>query len=770
MMYRWIQGTLVLCCSIALYELPTFAQLPPSPKNNSTLVAPTPSVITLKSGGILRVKVVGKPTGGNRLPVQTEIAVFLGDLDITSQMQREGQELVYKSTLLPLPVGEQTLIVYRTTTPDRWEPVATFSVKIEPNSSQIATQTEESGKSPTSTTTPAPSPDPSSKPDSIPTNPSDSKSPTATPTPPKPGSTTATTSAAATTPEIPLGFNTKLNVNLKSQLAESRSPDAGVSPRPTSLDAAFTGELSALYPIGTGKLQGKVNLVGTTFKPEALRFSEFQERASLIDLSAYSIDFTDGDNKVAVGNVCFGNNPLLVSNVCTRGLIANLKLNNFADLSIGHLSTTAIVGFDNILGIEQENNTLTGATLGVQVANNTAGGVRLETTVMNGSRLPVANFNVGEVVDAETSDGIGFRVIAANDNGRWKADAGFARSTFTAGANDPQLTEGTNAIVLQPVTKNAWYAETSYDILKDVKLDDKRNLSLSANIKLEQTDPQFGTLGATVNADRLQAQYGINATIAGANIQFQHTNSEDNIANLPNLLKTKNNTDTVSLNVPLQSVLQNNSSLLPTISYSYQQTAQNGSISAALNGGFDETSEIPNQLNNTQEIGLEWKFSDALSFDYKLSNNFQDNRQQGRENADFHNISHQFALGWQPSQQLRFNLGYNLTSAQNIERQITRFTQSPTFGVSWEFIPDVTLAVNYNFNNDSDSIGESLTRSNALDLLLTWNFKTNTFGRENPGSIFLRYSGQSNLNSSSIGNINTDSTINTVSAGMSLSF
>ncbi len=518
-MYRWIQGTLVLCCSIALCELPTRAQLPPKPTNNSTLIAPTTTqVITLKSGESLRVKV-------DLLPAQTEIAVFLGDLDITSQMQREGQELVYKSTLLPLPIGEQTLTVYRTTTPDRWEPVATFSVKIAPNQSQVATN--ESGKSPTATT-PAPSPEPSFKPDSIPTNPSDSKSSTAaTPspagsTPPKPGSTSATTNPTpAADPTSPIGFSTKLNVNIKSQLAESRSPDAGVSPRPTFLDADFAGELSALYPIGTGKLQGKVNIVGTTFKPEALRFNELQERAPLVDLSAYSIDFTDGDNKVAIGNVCFGNNPLLVSNVCTRGLTANLKLNNFADLSIGHLSTTAIVGFDNILGTGEDKNNLTGATLGIQVANNNAGGVRLETTVMNGSRLPVSNFNVGEVVDAEASDGIGFRVTAANDNGRWKADAGFARSTFTAGgANDPQLTDGTNAIALQPVTKNAWYAETSYDILKDVKLDDKRNIALSANLKVEQTDPQFGTLGATVNADRLQAQYGINATIAGANIQF----------------------------------------------------------------------------------------------------------------------------------------------------------------------------------------------------------------------------------------------------------
>jgi hypothetical protein len=751
-MYRWIQGTVVLCCSIAFCHLPTRAQLPPNPTINLTLASPVlPSVITLRSGESLRVKV-------DRLPAQTEVAVFLGDLDITSQIERVGEELVYKSTLLPLPIGDRILTVYRTTTPDRWDSIATFSVKITPNSSQIATQTGESGKSPTPAPSPAPSP-----------SSNDDESPAAT-TSPDPTSTPATTSATTPDPTTPIGFSTKLNVNIKSQLAESRSPDAGVSPRPTFLDADFTGELSALYPIGTGKLQGKVNLVGTTFRSEALRFNELQERAPLVDLSAYSIDFIDGDNKVAVGNVCYGNNPLLVSNVCTRGVTANLKLNNFADLSIGHLSTTAIVGFDNILGISESNNNLTGATLGVQVANNAAGGVRLETTVMNGSRLPIANFNVGEVVDAEKSEGIGFRVIAANDNGRWKADAGFARSTFTAGANDPQLTDETNAISLQPITKNAWFAETSYDILKDVKLDDKRNIDLSANIKLEQTDPQFGTLGASVNADRLQAQYGINATIAGASIQFQHTDSEDNLANLPNILKTKNKSDTISVNVPLQSVLQNNSSLLPTISYSYQQTAQNGSISAALNGGFDESSEIPSQLNNTQEIGLEWKFSDTLSFDYKFSNTFQDNRQLGRENADFHNISHQFSVGWQPSQQLRFNLGYNFTNAQNIERQITRFTQSPTFGVSWEFVPDVTLAANYNFNNDSDSIGESLIRSNGLDLLLTWNFKTNTFGRENPGSVFLRYSGQSNLNSSSIGNINTDSTINTISTGMTLSF
>jgi hypothetical protein len=716
-MYRWMKGTLVLCCSLAMFSQPSQAQLPPIPTTNSNSIAPTTAkVINLKLGEVLRVKIAEL---ASPLPVPAETAIFLGDLDITSQMQREGDEFVYKSELLPLTIGEKTLTIYRTTIPEKWESIGTFLIKIEPTLS----------------------PNPST-----------------------------------TSPSIGLdnqinfiNFNPKFSVNLKSQVATTRSSDIVTSSDATSVQASFNGELSAKYQIGTSTLQGKANFVGSPVRSEALRFNDLKERASLIDLSSYSIDFTDGDLKFALGNVCFGNNSLLVNNVCTRGITGNYKLNSFADLSVGHLSTTSIVSFDNILGIENDKNTLTGGSLGLQLMNNASGGVRLETTLMNGSRLPVANFNVGEIVDAEKSDGVGLRLTAASDNGRWKADASFARSTFTNVGNDPQLTQGVQIVALQPVTKNAWYAETSYDILKDIKLDETRNVSLSANIKLEQTDPQFGTLGTSVSPDRFQGQFGLNGSIAGANIQFQHSNSEDNIDRLPNILKTTNKSDTFSLNMPLQSVLQNKDVLIPTISYSYQHTAQNGSIASAGSGNFNDPSRIPNQINISQNIGLGWRFSDAVSFDYKFSNTFQDNRQVGRENADFSNLGHQFSVGWQSSQQLRFNLGYNFSSNQNIERQVTRFTQSPTLGINWEVVPDLSLAFNYNLNHDSDSIGESLTQANSLDLLLTWNFKTNTFGRENPASVFLRYGYQSNLNRVSIGNVNTDSTINTLSTGLSLS-
>jgi hypothetical protein len=96
-----------------------------------------------------------------------------------------------------------------------------------------------------------------------------------------------------------------------------------------------------------------------------------------------------------------------------------------------------------------------------------------------------------------------------------KADLGFARSTFSAPSiNDPQLTEGLDIIEVEPATRNAWYGEASYDLLKDVKLDEGRSLSVSLNLRQERIEPQFGTLGATVTADQLQTRYGLNAAIA----------------------------------------------------------------------------------------------------------------------------------------------------------------------------------------------------------------------------------------------------------------
>jgi hypothetical protein len=755
-MRRW--GYLIslgLWCYGCFIKIPVLAQVEPSIPN--PIISPQGArIVTIKVGEVLRVKV-------DSLKLNQPIAVFLGDTDVTAKIKIEGQELVYQSNLLPLPVGEQPLTIYLTKSADNWETLATFLIKVEPTVAQSPTPPANDSTPSTpaaqSPLPPAPAQDsttPATPPSSLPTTPGkDSTSPATAQSPSRP-------------PENIFTVKPKFTANLKSQILENRTADAGASQRPSALDLSFTGGLSSKYKSGSTTIDGSFNVVGSTFQPDALRFNQLQGRASQFDLSEYIVDLTDTNNKFSVGHVCVGNHPLLFNNLCTRGVSGKAQLNNFADISVGRVSTTKIVGFENILGIDRSENSLTGASLGLQLMNNAADGVRLETTLFGGSRLPEAGFDVGEVVDAEESNGIGWRLTGTNDTGRWKADAGFARSTFTnIAVNDPQLTGGLNVVPLQSVTKNAWYAETNYELLKNLPLDAKRKLSLNANLRVEQADPQFGTIGAVVNADRLQTQYGLNATIAGATVQLQQTNFEDNIVNIPNLLKTQNRSTIVGLTFPLQSFLEIKNQLLPTISYNYQQTSQLGSIAAALEGGFNQASQIPDQSNAIHKLGLSWDTPDIV-FNYKFSSSFDDNRQLGRETADFRRLNHQLSVDLKPTPQFRLNLGYNFTNSLNIEQNLTRFTNSPTLGASWEFKPDLTLAFNYNRNNDTDSRGESSTDENGLELLLTWNFRSNFLDRENPGSVFLRYGRQSAQNRSGI--INTDKTVNIINAGVSWSF
>jgi hypothetical protein len=762
-MKSWLKYFLWLYALCWFNTIPSWAQEPitnPPPSEVKT----SSKSIDLKVGEVLRVKVPqlpSNPTG--------KIAVWLGNIDITSQIEIDGDELVYRSSLIPLNIGEQTLTVYQLQSEDRWDTLATFQLKVNPNLAQASTPSSSISESaPTPETKPSSS-TPETTPPATETKPSSSTSettPSATET--KPSSSTSETTPPAAKPNFTV--IPKFSINLKSQLLENRSPDAGVSQRPTFVTGDFTGGLSSEYKIDKATLKSKFTIVGTTFQPEALRFGEIQERASQIDLSEYAVEFSDENNQFAIGNLCFGNHPFLLNNLCTRGLSAKVKLDRFSDLSVARLSSTSVVGFENIFGLDRNENTLESAILGLQIAENQNAGVRLETTWMTGSRAPVANFNVGEIVDAEKSSGVGVRLTGGDDTGRLKADAGFANSTFTSlPANDPELSEGLNDVPLEPANKNAWYAEASYDLLKDIKLDRDRTLSASINFRTERIDPQFGTLGASLQADRLETQYALNMNIAGATVQLQQSFSNNNIANIPTLLKTDNRNTNINLTFPLQTFLQNKNQLLPTITYGIQQTKQLGSIAAVVDGGFNNPAQIPDQFNTTHQVGLDWTVGD-VNFNYKYASALQDNRQVGQENADTRNITHQFSTSWQASPQLRFNLGYNLVNADDLGQQITRFTQSPTVGVSWEFIPGTLFAFNYNRSDDSDSIGQAFNRGESLEFLLTWNFKINSLGQEIPGSTFIRYGKQSTLNQNRGNNVNTNASIDTISAGLSLSF
>jgi hypothetical protein len=330
--------------------------------------------------------------------------------------------------------------------------------------------------------------------------------------------------------------------------------------------------------------------------------------------------------------------------------------------------------------------------------------------------------------------------------------------------------EELEVIPVEPVTRNAFYAEISYDLLREVSLGGNRTLSLTLNARHERIDPQFQTLGASVTADQLRNRIGLDATIAGATLQFQQEWLEDNLANIPTILKTKTRNTSLNLNVPLQTVLGSSSQWLPTLNYSYQRVHQFGAnFPIPELSGFDET-EIPDQLNIQHQLGAQWNFN-TVSLSYQFSSSLQDNRQPSRENADFRNITNQISLSWQASPSFQLSVGYNWSSARSIEEGITQFNQSPTIGISWQFLKNVTLAMSFSRNDNFDSFDRSFARGDSLEAILTWNFNVRAgAGLEIPGSAFIRYSRISNINRDNLFGLSSNSTIEIINAGLSFSF
>jgi hypothetical protein len=66
----------------------------------------------------------------------------------------------------------------------------------------------------------------------------------------------------------------------------------------------------------------------------------------------------------------------------------------------------------------------------------------------------------------------------------------------------------------------------------------------------------------------------VNVAIASATIQLQANQSKDNLANIPTVLKTRTRNLSLSVNAPLQTVLNTNNNLLPTLTYGFQRTHQ----------------------------------------------------------------------------------------------------------------------------------------------------------------------------------------------------
>src|SRR5215475_1249022 len=444
------------------------------------------------------------------------LAVLIGQIDISNLLTPTGDSdsLSYLPRILPLPAGESPVKVFLVTPSGEWRELTQLTLRVKTPEPDGAAPGQTGGQSQ------APAAD-----------------------------------AARTAAAKKYSFTPSLTLGMKSQMAERHFPESNRPERPTFSDMTLQASLKSEMTNGWFSNQTQFDMAGSSFQKEALRFSSLGDDAPKVDLSSYLMQFQLSKTKLQAGSVTFGTNRQLIDSFGSRGLTLSIPIGKRADFSLAALNGTSIVGWDNFFGLDSRKHQILSATLGFEFIGQRPGGLRLEAGALSGSLLPISGFNQGVINDAEQSKGGSLRLLATDKSQRFKLDAGFTRSLFNNPA-DPLLNQNQPVVPVKETTRSARYVDASVALLKDLKLSEKKKANLTLNVHHERVDPLFRSVAATTQADRLQNTVELTGAIDEITATVSYQRFNDNLANIPTLLKTLSQQYAAAVSIPLASLLQ----------------------------------------------------------------------------------------------------------------------------------------------------------------------------------------------------------------------
>lgn len=432
-----------------------------------------------------------------------------------------------------------------------------------------------------------------------------------------------------------------MSFNNKGQLAEDHSGTAPAPDRATYQDFGATGGIQSTHARGDWTMQTQVNVVGVSNRREALRFSEQGERASKIDLGDYLVRVEGKGATLTAGQASFGSSRHLINGFGSRGVTLALR-RGIASVGVAALNGSSIVGWDNILGLNQRDHRITAAQLGIDFLPQRPGALRVDVSLLDGAVRPFTGYSMGGVVSAERSDGASIQLATALLADRVRFTGGYTTSRYRDG-NDAQLDGSDVAVGTLARRKAARFGELSVAILQNSTLLGIAT-SLNANARHERVDPLYRSLGAYAQADVEQAALDLNGAIDAFNFQVSSTRMRDNLDDVASILTTKTHGKSAQLNAPLAGLLriETHTQLLPSVTVAWNRTRQFGA-GIPENSGF-QASHVPDQVSTVWDYGAQWN-ANRWRFGYRHSRNFQDNRQEGREEADLGARTHALSVG-----------------------------------------------------------------------------------------------------------------------------
>src|SRR5262249_48851906 len=245
-----------------------------------------------------------------------------------------------------------------------------------------------------------------------------------------------------------------------------------------------------------------------------------------------------------------------------------------------------------------------------------------------------------------------------------------------------------------------------------------------------------------------QNQFELVGSIGEANFTVSHTRFNDNLDNLPSILKSLTRREGLNISLPLSALIfpfiaekrqagdqadgqadgqanaqtskqRNGQSYqwLPRLGFTVDRVHQFGAF-IPINGAF-RPDMVPDQISLNYNLSLDWQFT-KWRLGYRFNRSFQDNRQPGRELADLENLVNGLTLGLNLTPALDLNFEVNNEQANNFESLRKDRTLRYATGANWRMTPRATFAINLSTVGAGDLARTSSNRSIEGDAQLSY--------------------------------------------------
>jgi hypothetical protein len=385
-----------------------------------------------------------------------------------------------------------------------------------------------------------------------------------------------------------------------------------------------------------------------------------------------------------------------------------------------------------------------GATVGLEMFPSRPGGLRLEGSWMDGKRLPLTGFNQGRIDDTERSRGGGVRVMAADPQRRFRADAGYARSTFL-NPNDALRAQGSTAAPLPQATRGARYFDVSYAVVHEKTLGSGTRANLVAGYRHERVDPQYGSVAADLKSDLARHAFDVRGNVGAATMQATYMHAGDNLDGLAALVTTATRAIQFNAAAPLAALWPASASARsrwwPMATYMLNRIHQRGT--GLQPAPASSTLRLPDQIATDQLLSFDW-YLDRWRIGYSINRTFQDNRQTGDDVTDLEHLVQNLTVDVTAGPRLGLQMAVGFEQAENTK--LVRVDLTKRVGVNgiWRITPGTVLTGLYSTTVLEDR-GKTTDAGDA-EFTLELSKSIPLFGAR-PGTrhaqVFVRYSQQS---------------------------